>query len=77
MTADRVSTLRLRPRVQRLESRLFQPIVVIDDGGNGSAHFGDGLPTLKEAGDRACEACEGALPDGEWQADGMVYGAAA
>ncbi len=66
----RVSIFRLRPCVQRLESGLYQAVVVIDDGGSGSARFGDGLPTLKEASDAACGACEAALPAGEWADDG-------
>jgi len=50
--------------------------VVLADDGNGSARFGDGLPTKKEAWNRAREAVAAVLPGGEWQADGW-YGAAA
>lgn len=66
--APQTSALRLRPGVQRLESGSFRPQVTIDDGGNGSIRFGDPLTMLKDAGDAAREACEAALPDGEWRA---------
>jgi hypothetical protein len=69
------SILRLRPRVQDMRNGTFQPIVVYDDGGQGGAIFGDPVPTLKAAGDAACDACERALPAGDWQADGWLSAA--
>ena len=65
------SLLRLRPRVQDMHNGSFQPIVVCDDGAQGGVIFGDPVATLKEAGDAACDACERALPAGDWR-DGWL-----
>lgn len=72
MTADSATTLRLRPRVQDMHNGTFQPIVVMEDGGDGRVIFGDPVATLKEAGDLACDACERAMPTGDWQDDGWL-----
>lgn len=61
------SILGLRPRIQDMRNGTFQPIVLIDDGANGAACFGEPRPTMREASDAARVACEAALPAGVWR----------